>query len=348
MANSNDGRPIQFGIRLPMAGPLASPEAIRRVAQEAELLGYDVVWVHDFIAWTSYQNRTHVSCGSVEAVEAAGGGAAPTFFESLTGLSYVAALTSTIRLGIAVLCLPFRNPVIAAKQVANIDVLSGGRLILGVGVGAAKTTHNVDFEVLGVSRLDKYARTRDYLRAMLEIWHNDQPQYAGQFVSFPETEIAPKPVQQPHPPIWFGGGGPKSVDLAAEFGTGWLPPWVSPEEYPARIEELREAAREHGRADVTFDIGTEVYVCVDQEGDVARSNAARTVGVLPEGFADDATAAAVEAAGLIGSAPEVRDKLRKYVSAGVHCYEMKFIYHDIDHYVEQLRLFAQTVFPDYR
>ena len=151
---------MQFGIRLPVSGPLATPDAITRVAVEAERLGYDVVWVNDFIAWTTYQNSTHVSSGSLEAVENAGPDAEPTYFESLTTLSYVAGVTHAIKLGIAVLCLPFRNPIIAAKQVANVDVLSGGRMILGIGVGAAKSTHNVDFEVLGARGLTSTRKPR--------------------------------------------------------------------------------------------------------------------------------------------------------------------------------------------
>lgn len=345
--NESSSKPIQFGIRLPVAGPLATPEAIRRMAQRAEALGFDVVWVHDFISWTSYQNATHVSCGSVEAVEAAGAGATPNFYESLTSLAFTAGITQRVNLGIAVLCLPFRNPIIAAKQVACIDALSGGRLILGVGVGAAKSTHNVDFEVLGVPRTDKYARTRDYLRAMQQIWTTDHSEYTGEFVSFESSEFFPKPVQKPYPPVWFGGGGPKSVELVAEFGDGWLPPWVSPTEYPRRIAELREAADKYGRAGTAFDIGTEVYVCVDDESQKARIKAARTTGVLPEGFADDATPEAVEAAGLIGSTVEVCDKLALYVEAGVRCYEMKFIYHSTSDYEAQLELFAEKVIPSF-
>lgn len=346
-ASANE-KPVQFGIRLPVAGPLATPQAIRQIAQRAESLGFDVVWVHDFIAWTSYQNATHVSCGSLEAVEAAGPGAPPTFYESLTSLAFCAGITHQVKLGIAVLCLPFRNPIIAAKQVACVDALSGGRLILGVGVGAAKTTHNVDFEVLGVSRADKYARTRDYLRAMLEIWTSDKSEYSGEFITFESSEFFPKPAQKPHPPIWFGGGGPKSVELVAEFGDGWLPPWVSPDEYPRRIGELREAASKYGRGDVAFDIGTEVYVCVDGDSQMARNKSAKTTGVLPEGFADDATPEAVAAAGLIGSAEEVRDKLGRYVEAGVRAYEMKFIYHTVRDYEAQLELFAEKVIPSFR
>jgi probable F420-dependent oxidoreductase len=338
----------EFGVRLPVAGPLAGPGPVRRVAGRAEELGYDALWVHDFIAWTSYQDRTHVSCGSIEAVEAAGPDQPPIFFESITNLAFLAGITERIRLGVAVLCLPFRNPIIAAKQVACIDVLSGGRLILGIGVGAAKVTHNVDFEVLGVSRTDKYDRTRDYFRAMRTIWTEDHPSYDGAFISFPETQIDPKPIQKPYPPIWVGGGGPKSVDIAAEYATGWLPPWVAPDEYPARIQGLRDAAAEKGRGDVEFDIATEVYVCVGRTTEEAVANSRKTLGVLTEGFADDATPEAIQAAGLVGSTEAVTEKLARYVEAGVKHYEMKFVYHTVDHLIEQLEMFEQDVMPNFR
>ena len=337
----------EFGVRLPVAGPLASPTAIRRVARRAEELGFDALWVHDFIAWTSYQDRTHVSCGSLEAVEAAGPDQPPIFFESMTNLAYLAAATERIRLGVAVLCLPYRNPVIAAKQAACVDVLSDGRLILGIGVGAARVTHNVDPEVLGVSRTDKYDRTKDYFKAMRAVWTQERPSYEGPFISFPETQIDPKPVQKPYPPIWVGGGGPKSIDIAAEFATGWLPPWVSPDEYPARIQGLYDAAAEKGRGDVKFDIATEVYVCVGRTTEEAVANSRHTLGVLTEGFADDATPAAIQAAGLIGSPEAINDKLARYVEAGVKHYEMKFVYHTVDHLVEQLELFQQEIMPNF-
>lgn len=335
----------EFGIRLPVAGPLANVESIRTVAQAGEGLGYDTLWVHDFIGWTKYQDRTHVSCGSLDAVEAAGDEYPPTFFESITNLAYLAGITKTVRLGVAVLCLPFRNPIITAKQVACIDVLSGGRLTLGIGVGAAAVTHNVDFEVLGISRKDKYSRTKDYLRAMSAVWTMDKPSYTGKYVTFPETEINPKPVQKPFPPIWVGGGGPKSVEIAAEYASGWLPPWIAPDQYPARIKELKDLAREKGRGDVDYKIATEVYVCLGKTDADAVGFAQKTLGVLSEGFADDATPQAISDSGLIGSTKTVREKLETYLAAGVSHYEMKFVYRDIPHFLEQLKAFAGEIAP---
>jgi probable F420-dependent oxidoreductase len=336
----------EFGVRLPVAGPLASPEAARQVAVMSESLGYDAVWVHDFIAWTTYQDRHHVSCGSVEALEASD--APPLFMESLTNLAYLAGVTNSIRLGIAVLCLPYRNPIVAAKQIANIDYLSNGRLILGIGTGAPKSTHNVDFEVLGVDRRTKYDVTRDYIGAMIEIWTSDDPVYEGDHISFPETQFYPKPVQQPFPPIWAGGHGPNAVDIVAEFCTGWIPPWISPDSYPERIAEIRELAKSKGRGDVEFDIATEVYVSLDSDSRKALENARKTLAVLPLGFDHTATPESIAKAGLIGSPDELTQKISEYVVAGVNHYEMKFIYHTLDHLGEELELFAKEVIPSFR
>ena len=336
----------EFGVRLPVAGPLANTEDIRRSAVRTEELGFEALWVHDFIAWTTFQDQHHVSCGSREAAEEAG--APPTFFESLTNLAFLAGITNEIRLGIAVLCLPYRNPIVAAKQVANIDVLSNGRLILGIGTGAPKSTHNVDFEVLGVERKTKYHVTRDYLRAMKAVWTQDNPSYEGEYISFEETEIWPKPVQKPYPPIWTGGHGPTAMDITAEFSTGWIPPWIPPEDYPGRIAALNELAEEKGRGGTEFDIATEVYVSLAETRDEAISSAKKTLDVLTEGFDHTATQEAILNAGLIGSADDVGEKIARYVDAGVNHYEMKFIYHTVDHLLEQLEQFASGITPAFR
>ena len=336
----------EFGVRLPVAGALATTEDIRRSAIRTEELDFDALWVHDFIAWTQFQDRHHVSCGSREAVELADG--PPIFFESLTNLAYLAGITSHIRLGIAVLCLPYRSPIVAAKQVANIDVLSNGRLILGIGTGAPISTHNVDFEVLGVDRKSKYHVTRDYLRAMIAVWTQDNPSYEGEYISFPETEIWPKPIQKPYPPIWTGGHGPTAMDIVAEFSTGWIPPWIAPEDYPGRIDQLNELAVEKGRGGTEFDIATEVYVSLAETREGAFATAAKTLGALPDGYDYSATHEAIAAAGLVGTADDIGEKIARYVESGVNHYEMKFIYHTVDHLLEQLEHFASAIMPAFR
>lgn len=335
----------EFGIRLPVAGPLATPDAIRSTAELVEALGYDAVWVHDFIAWTRELDRTHVSCGSIEAVEAAGEDAPPIFYDSLVNLAYLAGATDRVRIGVAVLSIPYRQPLVTARQLAAIDSLSGGRLILGAGVGGPKKTHNIDFEILGVPRTEKYERTRDYLRLMVNSWTSNDA-YEGEFFSHPPLEMYPKPVQEPYPPLWVSGKGDKSLDIAAELATGWFSPWLPPDQYPALIADLHQRARDRGRGDVKFTVASEVYVCVDEKTDDAVAHASRTLSVLnqslmTEGLARDKTR-------LVGTPDDISEKIDSYVSAGVEHYEMKFIYDTVEHLQRQLKLFADRVLPNFR
>jgi alkanesulfonate monooxygenase SsuD/methylene tetrahydromethanopterin reductase-like flavin-dependent oxidoreductase (luciferase family) len=154
-------------------------------------------------------------------------------------------------------------------------------------------------------------------------------------------------VQKPFPPIWAGGHGPTAVDIVAEFCTGWIPPWIPPEQYPGRISEIEGLAEEKGRGSVEFDIATEVIVSIDEDETVALENARKTLVVLPYGFDHTATPEKIAQAGLIGSPEQLTEKISRYVEAGVNHYEMKFIYHTVDHLREQLELFAEEVAPHF-
>lgn len=334
----------EYGIRLPVVGPLASRSSVIETARRCERLGYHTVWLQDVICWSDYQNETHISSGSREALDAAGSHP-PNFLEALTTLGFLAGVTETVRIGVAVLCLPYRSPIVAAKEIANIDFLSEGRLTLGIGTGAPKVIHNVDFEVLGVLRKTKYERTRDYLRAMITVWTQDEASYDGEFVSFEGAPIYPKPVQEPHPPIWYGGSGPTGVDVTAEFATGWISLWITPDEYPARIEDLKERARAKGR-DVEFTVATEIMASIDSSVERARENAAQTLGILPEGYGTQRTdPEKVFQSSLVGSPASIGEQIVAYSEAGVDHFEMKFIYHSILHLNEQLDMFAEEVMP---
>src|SRR5262245_58763507 len=120
---------ISFGVRIPNSGPLASPTSMLSVAQEAEDLGFDSIWVHDHLTWSDEIHRTHISSGSDDSHT---GNATPDFYEAMTSLAFVAGQVQKIRLGIACVVVPCRNPHLAAKQIATLDVLCGGRLDIGV------------------------------------------------------------------------------------------------------------------------------------------------------------------------------------------------------------------------
>lgn len=348
----------RFGVRIPVAGPLAGPEAIRRSALEAERLGFDTLWVHDYLVWNRLLDSVHISCGSKEAFVAAveRPGYEPTFFESITNLAYLAAATTRIRLGIAVLCLPYRAPLFTAKQLANIDVLSGGRLELGIGQGAAASTHNVDFEVLGVSRATKVPHTREVFEAMREVWTQDVASYHGQMIRFDGAEVYPKPVQKPHPPIWIGGSAEKSLEMIADYANGWLSCWVSPEQFPRAIDDLHRRLEQRGRTPEDLTVGTEVQIYLADTVEQAQRDVERTMLAFEEGYAGTTGILSDEGkradalseiwnSSLIGSPASVAERINEYLAAGCTSFELKFIYHSVDQQIEQWERFVEDVVP---
>lgn len=349
----------RYGVRIPVAGVLANGAAFKRAALAAERLDFDSVWVHDYIIWTKELDRLHISCGSREAVDAAGEDYPPIFYESITNLAFLAAATDRIRLGIAVLCLPYRDPVVTAKQLACIDQLSGGRLELGIGPGAPKSTLNVDPEVLRVSRKDKFAKTRSYFEAMRKIWTEDEPSVTDDFVDFGPASVFPKTAQTPYPPIWVGGSAAKSLGILADYGTGWLPNWITPDDYPAAIEQVHELMTQRGRDPKELTVGTEIQIGLAETTDDARAMVSRTMGAFEEGYAGttggvdgDRDAAATDtmdaiwSSSLVGSTQAVGEEIQRYVDAGCTFFELKFIYHTLDHLEEQLQMFAEEIAPN--
>lgn len=352
------GTPV-FGVRLPCAGVLASPAAMLRVAREAESLGYDSVWVHDYLIWTKTLDQVHLSCGSREAVEAAGDDYPPIFFESLTNLAFLAGATSRVRLGTAILVLPYRNAIVMAKQLACIDVLSNGRLELGIGQGSGKSTLNEDFEVLGIPRREKIQRTRETFEAMRKIWTEDEPSFDGELIKFPTATIYPKPVQKPYPRIWIGGSTDKSLDMIADYAGGWITSAIGPDRLPAAIEALNTRLAARGRQPSEMTVATEIEVLVADSVDEARKQSAKTLTTLYEHYSG--VPAHVElkdvepdflrqawATSLIGTSESIRDEVQRYIDAGCGAFELKFIYHTIDHMVAQMRQFAEGVIAHVR
>lgn len=343
-----------FGVRLPVSGPLASRAALVRVAREAERLGYDSLWVHDYLIWTRTLDRVHLSCGSREAVEAAGESEPPMFFESITNLAFLAAATSRIRLGTAILVLPYRNAVVTAKQLACIDVLSEGRLELGIGQGSGKSTLNEDFEVLGIPRSEKIQRTRETFEAMRRIWTEEEPSFDGDFVKFPSAAIFPKPMQKPHPRIWIGGSTDRSLDMVADYANGWITSAIGPDRMRAAIEQLNAKLLARGRDPSEMTVSTEIEVLVAETVEEAKRQSAKTLTTLYEHYSG--VPAHIElketepdflrqawATSLVGTVDSIRDEVERYVAAGCATFELKFIYHTIDHMVDQMRQFAAGV-----
>ena len=331
---------VTFGIRVPNSGPLASPASIVKVAKEAESLGFDSVWVHDHLTWTEEIHRTHISSGSDEALKT---NENPDFYEALTTLSYLAGLVDSVRIGIACLMLPCRNPLFIAKQVATLDVLCGGRLDLGVGIGSPATIKSREYEVFGVNRRLRGKICDDYVGAMKAVWTSHPSSYEGRFVSFKDAEIFPKPLQKPHPPIWVGGWTEAAMKRTAKLGEGWLPAWLTPEDIAPRYQKVKEMARQFGRDGDAIHLGIEVYASIDEDSSRAKKNALGTFQASRGTYEREMTLEYLESVSLIGSPDEIREKIRAYAGAGVSHFEIKFIYPTMDRHLEMMKLFSDEV-----
>ncbi len=337
--------PVTFGVRIPNSGPLASPQSMLRVAREAEDLGFDSVWVHDHITWTDEIHRTHISSGNDEGHA---GNPTPDFYEALTSLSFIAGHVQRVRLGIACVVVPNRNPVVTAKQLATLDVLTGGRLDVGVGLGSPSTVKSREFEVMGVNKKERGRIADDYLRAMKTLWADHPATYHGEYVSFDDAAICPKPLQRPNPPLWVGGWTEHAMRRTAALGDGWLPAWLLPEDIGRKFGEVKAMAAANGRDPERLSLGFEPYACIDEDGAAARAQGWGTLAIGQSTFERSMSVEQLTAVSLIGSPAEIRKQVRAYSDAGVSHFEMKFIYPTLDRHSEMLRLFAREVLSAFR
>ena len=219
---------MQVGFSLANNMGIADAQVVIDLARRAEALGFDSVWVHDHVF-----NAERIA----ERL-----GDRP-YYDPLTILTYVAAVTERIRLGTSVLVLPYHNPLRLAKEAATLDVLSGGRLIMGVGVGSIPA----ESEALGSPYAERGAITDEAIAIMKELWTAETPSFAGRYHSFSGMKFSPKPVQRPHIPIWIGGSSRAAVRRAVRVGDGWQPLRLSVDELSEGLTYLRAQAAVAGR-----------------------------------------------------------------------------------------------------
>lgn len=217
---------MRYGVALPQAGPFASLDVQRSLASTVESLGYDSVWVSDHVI---------VPMGERYIPE--------VMLEPLALLSWLAAATSRITLGTSVLILPYRDPVFTAKFVASVDVLSGGRVVLGVGAG----WHEREFEALSAPYADRGATTDEWLRVIRNLWSTETSSFSGRWKSYTDMRLYPKGHEGRQIPITVGGSSSPSVRRAGELGDGWHPINLSPPQLAAGVASYRAACSRFDR-----------------------------------------------------------------------------------------------------
>jgi len=245
---------MDFGVNTLTRGPTAGRDGYLAVARKAEALGFGYIGVNDHVVVPSdiHSRYPYTEAGNWP------GKAFGECLDALGTLSFLAGCTERVRLLTSVMVLAHRHPVLTAKQLATIDVLSSGRLIVGVGVGWMKE----EIAALGGPPFEARGRAADeYLDAFKALWTEDAPVYAGQHVRFDGFVFAPKPVSKPHPPLWIGGEGAVALRRVVRVGGGWYPvsnnpqhPLDTPERLGAGIAELRRVAEAAKRDPASIDI----------------------------------------------------------------------------------------------
>jgi len=213
-----------------------------RLAREAEALGVDSIWVSDHLVAPRaarsvypYDRRPDARPGDMAIIE--------RFFEPTVTLAYLAGQTSRVRLGVSAYVVPYRNPVVTAKQIATLDVLSGGRVILAVGTGWLRE----EFAALDVPFAGRGRRTEEYLEVCRTLWRGGDAEFAGSCYRLPPVRTGPAPIQQPHPPLWIAGNSATAVERAARAGDGWHGIDLAPAELAPVVARLQERVAAHGR-----------------------------------------------------------------------------------------------------
>jgi probable F420-dependent oxidoreductase len=274
---------IAFGMSLPHRSPEPlDMSVVRRVAQRADALGFRDLWVTE-------NTLDHVFC-----------------FDPVVILTCAAAVTTSIRLGTAVIVLPIHNPIHIAHKIATLDYVSDGRAILGMGLG--RDHHYEQFQVPRERRVRRFLEGVELIKAL---WTQPQVNYRGSIFELEGGTMAPKPVQKPHPPIWLGGGHPNALRRAATIADGWMGSGGSSNaEFSRCVPIMRENLEKAGRDPNAFPISKRVFLSVHERADVARAELQHwftTVYHNPNG---------ADASGIYGTPEQVRERLEALVALG--------------------------------
>lgn len=220
---------MRLGVGVPVSGSWATPANIRRIATLSEELGYDSLW--------TFQRLLH-------PVDEEWGSAYHGVLDPIAALAYVAALTSRIRVGLAVVNMPYYAPLVLSKALTTLDVVSEGRLEVGLGLGWAPP----EFEAVGVSRVGRGARAEEYIRYLTTTWTEAEPEFHGAYYDLPRSLVEPKPVQKPYPPVLLGGAAEAALRRVGRIADGWISSSRTDlTTIGQSIEVVRAAAAEAGR-----------------------------------------------------------------------------------------------------
>jgi probable F420-dependent oxidoreductase len=229
---------MKIGINIPNLGPAAGPGGVVKVAEKAEELGFSTIWSTERLLWpidspTGYGGMEGVPLPENYKIQ----------LDPIDVLSYAAGVTKNVRLGTSILNLPFYNPALLARRITTLDVLSGGRAVIGFGMGWSPE----EFEAAGMPMKTRGARADEALDILHTIWKDDPVEFKGKHWRIAKSIILPKPVQKPHPPIYMAAYTPAAMKRVAERADGWIPVGIPVPGMQAMWEQIKSMARDAGR-----------------------------------------------------------------------------------------------------
>jgi probable F420-dependent oxidoreductase len=315
--------------------PFCEPQDLIRDGRLCEELGYDGVWGNDHITTQHYVREAHAQ--------------PPSFYDVLITMAMIAQATTRLRVGTALLVMPMRDPVQLAKQVFTIDRLSGGRFILGVGIGA----YREEFEAWAGSRYPHGRRGEmldEGLAAFNLLLTERSASLEGKYYSFKGIEMFPKPGRQPFP-LYIGGHNIAAVERAARLGCGWLPGWRPFHEIAERILLLRRLAGECGRDPHEIEVAPQFSLHIGKTKEAAIASYMQTEMVAHrKSLAHTGRDPEHQVTGnLVGSPASILEQLGILRGMGVdHCSAMAIAVNSHEQLIEQIRWFAEEIMPHMR
>jgi len=342
-------------VRIPFSSAAATISNVVEAAAMAETEGYHGVVTGDHIDCSLDRHLYHRMgrgvLGEVGSTEV------PNFFESLTTLSFLAGKFPSLELAVGVMLIPIREPLLLAKQIANLDAFSHGRVSIGIGIGNATDKKEFDLMHMKHSFSQRWDLAKEYVEAMKESWTKPTASYNGRFVKFDGATIYPKPARKPHPPLWVGGHSEMALKLGAALCNGWIAGMLTPEEYANERVRFLDYAKDAGRGSEHFDFGTMTRVSIDSSKEDAIRNlsyvtsghkATAHLGAARAQYRDDQTALQkMNLKAAAGSPSEVLKRIEDLVEAGVNFFDLYFMYPELGLMLKQMKLFAREVLPSF-
>ena len=317
---------MEFGFNVPNSGGLANPGDIATIAHRGEELGYTILAIPDHIVFPrSISSRYPYSADGAFSFAANFEG---DFLEPLALMAHLAAITKKARILTSVLVVPYRDPILTAKLVSTMDVLSGGRITLGCGAGWMEE----EFIAVNAPPFKERGKVTDeYIAAFRELWSAENPSFKGEYTEFSDIFFAPKPVQKPHPPIWIGGESMPAIRRTARLGDAWYPIGCNPHhpldtiaKYSAGLDKLKAEAEKIDRDPASIDLA---FWAVWYGGD--------TPTMLESG----------ERMVLTGNAQDIAGDIKAFEELGVRHILFNFLGASLQESLDNMEGFAADVMP---